>query len=202
MPEHGRFRFNTADTPAEYAETINHGGVRVSAEYSVRKCIQHAINLTLHHHTCKVFKIDLMHDACVGWYDFKIIKRFLTPTQKTVTLAVAGELDRAIFVQCASSSEHVHLYRMVNDQFGWNQRVDIGSRAAEFYYRVTHGRQIHNARNAGEVLQYHAGRHEGDFSIRFLLGVPLGNRFDGFLGNRHAVFAAQQVFDKNLDRVG
>jgi translation initiation factor 1 (eIF-1/SUI1) len=41
------------------------------------------------------------------------------------------------------------------------ERVDLSRLAAQFDHRVAHGGKVHDGRHAGEVLQQHAGRDDG-----------------------------------------
>ena len=56
--------------------------------------------------------------------------------------------------------------------------------------------------HAGEVLQQHASRHEGNFRARLRDGLPLGQRLDVLGVHEAAVFLAQQIFEQNANRKG
>ena len=115
---------------------------------------------------------------------------------------VAFELDLAVEVQRLGLAEHVDLHRMVDDQLGRNQRIDLAGVAAERDDRVAHRRQVDHAGHAGEVLQHHARRHEGDLGVGLGGGVPAGDGLDVLLADRDsAVLAAQQVLEQDLHRV-
>ena len=66
-------------------------------------------------------------------------------------------------------------------------------------HRVAHRRQIDHGGNAGEILHQHARRTEGDLDLGLALGCqPAGEGLDILLGDRAAVFMAQQIFEQNL----
>src|SRR5690606_1323045 len=139
-----------------------HRGVAVGAEHGVRERQQSAVDLALHHHAGEVFQVDLVDDAGVGRHHLEVFQCLLTPAQEAVALCVALELDLAVEVQRIRTAEHVDLHRVVDHQFGRDQRVDLSGVAAQPAHRVAHRRQVYHAGHAGEVLQHHAGRHEGD----------------------------------------
>ena len=139
-----------------------------------------------------------MHDAGIRRYDLEVVEGFLAPAQEAVALAVTGELNLAVFIQRTGLSEGIDLHRVVDDQLGGNQRVDIGSRTAELDHGIAHRSKIDHAGHASEILQNDPCRHEGDFGIRILLGIPLGNGFDGSLGHRNAVFTTKQVLEQDF----
>lgn len=63
LAEHGRFRFDAADTPAEYAQAVDHGGVRVCAHQGIGEGIGAAVGLTGPHRAAQVFQVDLVANA-------------------------------------------------------------------------------------------------------------------------------------------
>ena len=202
LAEHGGFGFDAADAPAQHADAVDHGGVRVGAEDGVREGVVHAVDFAFHHDAREVLQVDLVHDAGVRRHDLEVVEGLLAPAQEAVALAVAGELDLAVLVERAGLAEDVDLHRVVDHQFGRNQRIDVLRVAAELDHGIAHRREVDHAGHAGEVLQHHARRHEGDFGVRFLLRVPVRHCLDRFLGDRDAVLAAQQVLEQDLHREG
>ena len=96
----------------------------------------------------------------------------------------------------------VDLHRVVDHQLGGIQRVDALGVAAEAHDGIAHGREIHDARHAGEVLQDDARGREGDL-VRGRRGrVPLEQCLDIGARDAHAVFEAQQILQQDLERVG
>ena len=92
---------------------------------------------------------------------------------------------------------------MVDDEVDRHQRVDLLRIAAERGHGVAHRREVDDGRHAGEILHQHAGRAVGDLDAgRALVGQPAGDRLDVFLGDRAAVFVAQQVLEQHLHRIG
>ena len=91
---------------------------------------------------------------------------------------------------------------MIDDQFGGRQRIDLLRIAAELHDRFAHGRKIHNAGHAGEILHDDPGRREGDLMAWRRLRVPLEQRFDIGLGHVDAVLEAQQILEQYFQRKG
>ncbi len=152
-------------------------------------------------HRREIFEIHLVHDAGVGRHHAKILKRFLAPAQKRIALLIALEFEQRVNAERARRAELVHLHRVIDHQVGGNERIGALGIGAHCAQRIAHGRQIDHARNAGEILQQHAGRAEVDF-LRWRADFPFRDVLDiGRLDGR-AVFGAQQIFEQNLDGIG
>ena len=68
-------------------------------------------------------------------------------------------------------------------------------------HRLAHSGKVDYAWNAGEVLHYHSGRSELDFSVWLGLWVPIDNGFD--VGGSHvcAIFGSKEILEQNLEAV-
>ena len=202
LSQHGRFGLDAAHAPAQHADAVDHRGVAVGAEHRVGEGQILPVDITGHHHAREILQIDLVDDARAGWNHLEILERLLTPAQEAITLHVALELDLAVEVQRIGAAEHVNLDRVIDDQLGRDQRIDLTGVAPEFADCIAHRGQVHHARHASEVLQHDACRHEGDFRVRLLVRIPVGHRFDVFRQHAHSVFVPEQVFQENFQRVG
>ena len=89
LAEHARFRLDAADAPADDAEAVDHGGVRIGADERVG--IIDAV--LLEHALGEVFEIHLVHDADAGRHDAEGLERLLAPLEELVALAVALEFE-------------------------------------------------------------------------------------------------------------
>ena len=143
-----------------------------------------------------------MHDAGVGRHHLEIAERGLSPAQERIALAVALELDAVVVGQRARGAVLVHLHRVVDDQLGGRQRIDVLGIAAEAHDRLAHRRQVDDAGHAGEVLHDDARRREGDLVRRGCLRVPVEQRLDVGARDVDAVLEAQQILEQDLQRVG
>ena len=100
-------------------------------------------------------------------------ERRLGPAQELVALAVPLVLAGDVEGEGAGRPEAVDLDRVVDDEVRRDERVHAGRVAAEVGHRVAHRREVHDRRDAGEVLEDDPGRHERD------LGLAAGARPPG-----------------------
>ena len=93
---------------------------------------------------------------------------------------------------------------MIDDEIGRNLRVDQRSRrlgTGHPHDCVSHGGQVDHGRDAGEVLQYNAGRFEGYFGLADLGCVVLRHGPYVAVCDHAAIVIPQRRFEKHLDRV-
>ena len=203
LAEHRRLRLDAADAPAEHAEAVDHGGVRIGADAGVGIGGDFAVLGLGPHRLGEIFEIDLMADAGAGRHHAEIAERLLAPFQEFVALFIALVFELDIAGECQRRAELVDDHRMVDDEVDRNQRVDLLRIAAKRGHGVAHRREIDHGRHAGEILHQHAGRAIGDLDAgRALVGEPAGDRLDALLGDRAAVLVAQQVLEQHLHRIG
>src|SRR5699024_486363 len=79
LTKHGCFGFDTANTPAENTQPVDHGGVGVSTNTGIRVGAQYAVNFTSHDSACEIFDVDLVDNSHAWGNNFKVIKCSLTP---------------------------------------------------------------------------------------------------------------------------
>ena len=123
LAEHRRLGLDAADAPAEHAEAVDHRRVRVGADERVG--VQHAV--ALEHHAREVLEVDLVHDAGVRRHDLEALEGVLAPAQERVALLVALELALGVDAERVARAEVVDLHRVVDDQLGRDERVDLRS---------------------------------------------------------------------------
>ena len=202
LPEHRGFGLDAADAPAEHAEAVDHGGVRVGADQRVGIGAAHAVGLGVEDHAAEVLEVHLVHDAGVGRHDREVAERGLAPAQERVALAVARELDGGVGRERAGGAVLVDLHGVVDDELGGCERIDALGIAAEAHDRIAHRGQVDDAGHAGEVLQDDARRREGDFVRRGGRGIPVEQRLDVRARDADAVLEAQQILEQDLQGVG
>ena len=200
LSQHGGLGFNAADAPAEHAQSVDHGGVRVGAHQRVGISRALATFFVYEDNARQVFQVDLVDDAGIGRHDGQIAESGLPPAQEGVAFFVALKFEQRIHIKGAGRAEFVHLHRVVNDQFGGLQRIDELRVAAQALHGVAHGGEIHDRGHAGEILQQDAAGREGNFFFRLGVLVPGRQRAHFFLGHIVSVFGAEQVFQKNAQR--
>ena len=95
-------------------------------------------------------------------------------------------------------AEQVGDDRVVDDELGRRQRVDLGGVAAEVDDRLAHRGQVDDGGHAGEVLHDDAGGRELDLGVGLGVGAPVGEGLDLLGGDVLAVLGAQQVLEQDL----
>ena len=94
----------------------------------------------------------------------------------------------------------IDLNGVIDDELDRLQRIDLARIAAEPDDAVAHRGEIDDRRNAGEVLQQHARRREGDLLLHLRGHVPAGQRLNVLGIDEPRVLAAQQVLEQDLQR--
>ncbi len=197
LAEHGGFSLDAADAPAQHPEAVLHRGVRVGANAGVRV----GDPIALHHHAGQVLDVDLVHDAGARRHHLEVVEGALTPAQELVALAVALVFDLDVALERVRCSEEVGDHRVVDDQVGRRQRIDLVGVAAQLADGLAHGGQVDDAGHPGEVLHDHPGGGELDLHARVGRGIPVRDGLDVVLGDVGAVFGAQQILGEHLEAV-
>src|SRR5690606_6737304 len=199
LAKHRRFRLDTADTPAEYAEAVDHGGMRIGADQCVGVCPGGAVRLGGPHAFGQVLKVDLVTDAGAWRHHAEITERLLAPAQEFIALAVAFVFNFHVVGKGGRVAEAIDHHRVINHQVDRRQRIDAFRIATGGGNGVTHRSEIHHARHAGEILHQHARRTVGNFTIGGARLGPFDQRLDVVFADRAAVLEAQQVFQQYLE---
>jgi hypothetical protein len=124
------------------------------------------------------------------------------PSAELVALAVALVFDLDVALERVRCSEEVGDHRVVDDQVGRRQRIDLFGVAAQLADGLAHGGQVDDARHPGEVLHDHPRGGELDLHARVGRRIPVGDGLDVVLGDVGAVLGAQQVLGEHLEAVG
>ncbi len=197
LAEHAGLGFNAADAPAEHAEAVDHGGVRIGADHGIG--IHRAV-LVAEDDLCEILQVDLVDDAGVGRDDAEVPEGGLSPAKQHVALAIALEFQDGVEVEGVLAAEVVYLHGVIDHQVRGHQGIGAGGIGAHGGKGVAHGGEIDHTGHAGEVLKQHARGHEGDF---------LGAGAFAFGDERHvgggdalAVLVAEEVLEQDADREG
>ena len=147
LAEHGRLGLDAADAPAEHAEAIDHGGVRIGADAGVGIGDDVAV-LAGHrpHRLGEIFEVDLVADAGAGRHDAEIAEGLLAPFQEVVALLVALVFELDVAGEGDRRAEFVDDDGMVDDEVDRHQRVDLLRVAAERGHGVAHRREVDHRR--------------------------------------------------------
>ena len=200
LVEHDRLGLDAADAPAQDAQTVDHGRVRVGADQRVGEGQRLAAPLLAHDDAGQVLQVDLVDDPRRWRHDPEVVEGFLAPAQELVALAVALEFLLGVIEERRLRAEQVDLHRMVDDQVDRHERVDLLGVAAEAAHRVAHRRQVDDGRHAGEVLQDYPRRLERQFFGDRRIGRPTGEPEHIIVGDLEAIGLAQRRLQQDLDR--
>ena len=171
LAEHRGLGLDAADAPAEHAEAVDHRGVRVGADERVG--VGQAV--AGEHDAGEVLDVDLVHDAGARRHDLELVERGLAPAQELVALEVALVLEFDVALERVGRAEQVGDDRVVDDQLGRRQRVDLGRVAAELDDGLAHRGEVDDGGHAGEVLHDDAGGGELDLGVRLGVGRQLAS---------------------------
>ena len=191
LAQHAGLGLDAAHAPAQHAQAVDHGGMGIRAHQGVRVREQAAVALGCEHYGRQVLEIHLVHDAGIGRDHAEVVEGRLAPAQQRVAFLVALELEQRVGGEGSGCAELVHLYRVVDDQVGGDERVGAVGIAAQGLERVAHGGEIHHAGDAGEILEQNARGHEADLAC--FPARPARHKLDVSGLDRAPVFMAQQV---------
>ena len=194
LAEHRGLGLDAADAPAQHAEAVDHGGVRVGADEGVGV----GDTVAAEHDARQVLDVDLVDDAGAGRDDLELVERALAPAQELVALDVALVLELDVAGEGVRRAEQVGDDRVVDHEFGRRQRVDLRGVAAEVDDGLAHGGEVDDGRHAGEVLHHDARGRELDLGVGLGVGPPVAERLDLRRRDVLAVLGAQQVLEQHL----
>ena len=96
LSQHSGLSLDSADAPSQHTQTVDHGGVRIGADKSIRVSGAPAVLFVHENYARQIFQIHLMNDAGIGRHDGQIAEGSLAPTQEGVTLFIAQEFQFGI----------------------------------------------------------------------------------------------------------
>ena len=145
----------------------------------------------------QVLQVDLVHDPRPRRHDAEVVEGALAPAQEGVALLVAPVLHLDVRLEGDACAELVDLHRVVDDQLGRLERVDLLRIAAHLAHGVAHRGQVDHRGNAREVRHQHARGSEGDLPLRLRLRIPARQRLDVVSSHDPPVLVTQQVLQQN-----
>ncbi len=199
LAQHGCLCFDASHSPTEHTETVDHGGVRVGSDTGVGEGLGNSVDVFGVGDFREVLDVHLVNDSRSRGNHLEVVERCLAPTEELIALAVALVLNIHVALKRIGLTKQVRNHRVVDDEFSGRQGVDLGGVSSEIDDGFAHGREVHNARHAGEVLKNNPGRGELDFSRRLGLLVPPTERFNLLAGDVRTVLSAQEVFEENFE---
>ena len=109
-----------------------------------------------------------------GGHYGKGLESLLAPFEEFVAFRIALELDVQVLFQGVRAACPVYLDGVVHHQVHGNQRFNDGSVFSQSGHGGAHGGQVHQQRNARQVLEDDAGHRKRDFIGTGIFGVPGG----------------------------
>ena len=198
LPEHARLRLDAAHAPADDAETIDHRGVRIRAH----ECVG-IINVAGGEHALgEIFEVHLMHDADAGRDDLERVERLHAPLEELIALTVALKFDLQILGERIRRTGRIHLHRVIHHEVHRHERLDDLGVLAELRHGAAHRSEIHEQRDAGEVLQHDARDHERNLRRARLVRLPVREFLHVRLADLLFVVVAQHGFQHDADAHG
>src|SRR5690606_21484104 len=166
LTQHHGFCLDTAYTPAEYTEPVDHGGVAVCPHQRVGVHDLLVAVLLAQHTLGQVLEVHLVHYAGGGRHHAEVLEGRLAPAKDLVALVVAVELDLGVAEQRQGAVVLVDLDRMIDDEVDGHLGVDKRRVTAHALHGTAQGCQVDHGWDAREVLQDDASRHERDLFVR------------------------------------
>src|SRR5690606_27212110 len=117
-----------------------------------------------------------------------------------ISLLLAFEFKLHIGRQRIGSSICVNHDRVVDNEIDGYERVDLLRIAAGAMNGVTHGSQVDDNRNTGEVLQHDARRNEWNLLVGVLIRCPASYLLDMLLSNRASIELTDRCFEQHANR--
>ena len=138
LAEHGGFRFNTADAPPQYPQTVDHSGMGIRTHQRVRIGDPLFILQFAPDGFTQIFKVYLVTNAG-AWRDHaKPAERLLSPLQEDVALVVTLHLETNVFTKGIVITEVVNGHGVVNDEVNGGKRVNLCRISAETLHGFAH----------------------------------------------------------------
>ena len=153
-----------------------------------------------HRNPGKLLDVDLVADASPRGHDAHVLKRALRPLEEGVALAVALEFELHVLLESGSAPRFVCDHRMVDHQIAGYLRVDLCGVAAERGHGLAHNREVDEHRNAGEILQKHAGGTVRELFSHFARKARLNDPRSRIKRLLVGLRASQDVFKQDRQR--
>ena len=143
----------------------------------------------------QIFQVDLMNNADSGRDDFERVEGLHPPFEELVAFAVALEFHVQVARHRFRAAGEIHLHRVVHHQVHRHERLDDFWIPAQTHHRRAHGRQVHQERHAGEILQDNARHDEWNLLGARRFGPPLRQFADVVFRDLLPVAIAQHRFE-------
>ena len=133
--------------------------------------------------------------------NFEVVESGLSPAQELVSFTVALVFDLDVALECVFAAKQVRNDRVVDNEFSRSERVDLFGVSAQIGDRFSHGGEVDDARDSGEVLHHDTGRCELNFGVGFGVCIPAPECTNLCRGDVRAVLGAKEVLQKDLQAI-
>ena len=135
LAKHTGLGFDSADTPANDSQTVNHRCVRIGAHQRIR--VVDVIRIR-EYSPREVFEIHLMNNPDPRRHNLKRVKRLHAPLQELIPLPIAFELQLEVFVHRILRASEVNLHGVIHHQIHRHQWLDNFWILAQPLHRRSH----------------------------------------------------------------
>jgi hypothetical protein len=135
------------------------------------------------------------------WDNLEVLKGVLTPFEELESLVVSIEFDLLIVVKSSWVSRIIDLDGVINDKVDWDLRVDLHWVDSEVGDSVSHGSEINDGWNSGEILEEHSSWLERNFDVSGVVVGPVEDVFDVLLSDGEVVTVSDGRLEENSDGV-
>ncbi len=202
LAQHDSFRLDSADAPADDAQSVDHRGVGVGPDEGVGVGRQQSVLLAELDGGGEMLQVDLVDDAHARRHHAEVVEGALRELEELVALGIPVEFERDVEAEGVGGPVVIHLDRVVDDQVAGDDRIDPVGVSAHLGHGIAHGREIHDAGHTGEVLEDHPRRHEGEFRAVGLRRLPSGERLDMLLRGHPLTAPPEGVLQQHTHREG
>lgn len=199
LTEHDCLGFNTSHSPSNHTETIDHGGVRVSSDNRVR--VDNALAV-FEDDSGEVLEVDLMDDTAAWGNDAEVVEGSRAPFQEFKAFVVALELDLLVLSPGVLDSGLVNLHGVVDDEIDRAEGVDFLGIAAQTSYCVSHGSEIDDSGDSGEILEDDSRGFESDFNGFAGQFLPVEDVLHIFGGDLEFIAVSDCAFEEDANAEG
>jgi len=192
LAEHRRLGLDAAGTPAEHAEPVDHRRVRVGADEGVRER-EPVARLD---DAREELEVHLVADTGVRRDDGKVVEPRLAQRRNAYRSLLRSNSSSTLREIARRDANFVDLQPSGRSRARPDLRIDLPGVSALVAHRVAHRGEIHDARDAREVLQAARGPGANEISRDGSSAAIRGDRVD--LGVRAV---AQHVLEQDPERV-
>ena len=145
-----------------------------------------------------MFYVHLVHDAGSRGNDAEVGECSLSPAEELIAFFIPFVFNLNIFGEGIWGTEVFDDNGVIDHHLSGVERVDLVGVSSQRSDSLTHGGQVNNARNAGEVLHENACGGELYFYTGVCGGIPVGKSINMFFCYIGTVFVTKKILRQYL----